>query len=500
MSLSVLLEMAAAGHGERTALGPREAGISFEQLHTRATTGASLIAVRSPTHVAFVGRAAAAFPIAMFSSVIAGVPFAPLNYRLSAAHLATLIHELDGPLVLADSEYLPTLGDCGAEVISTADFVAGAERAAVYDGPQAPDDGPAIVLFTSGTTSSPKAVVLKHQHLASYIFSTVEFGSAAEETALVTVPPYHVAGVGAVLSNLYAGRRVVYLPDFDPHAWLRLVVDQDVTSAMLVPTMLARIVDAIGPGPVHAPSLRHISYGGARMPRPVIERALDLFPQVDFVNAYGLTETSSTIALLGPAEHRAAIASRDPAVRARLASIGRPVPGIEIEIRDAAGNPIETGHTGLLSVRGQQVSGEYRRLGSALDPDGWLPTRDLARRDADGYLFIEGRADDTIIRGGENIAPAEIEDVLVLHPAVREAAVVGLPDDEWGERICAVVVRRLDATVGVEDLRTFVRERLRGSRTPDEVRWRDELPHTPTGKLLRRDLVAELVAEPIDGP
>jgi acyl-CoA synthetase (AMP-forming)/AMP-acid ligase II len=381
--------------------------------------------------------------------------------------------------------------------MSTEDFLAAAGAAAPSEAAVVDDEATAVLLFTSGTTARPKAVVLRHANLTSYIFSTVEFGNAGEdEAALVAVPPYHVAAVGSALSNLYGGRRVVYLPDFDAETWLRLVREEAVTSAMVVPTMLARVVELIGDGPADVPALRLISYGGARMPRPVLEQALRAFPGVDFVNAYGLTETSSTIALLGPEDHREAFASHDPAVRARLASIGRPVPGIEAEIRDEDGEPVAVGEVGTLWVRGGQVSGEYRGQGSVLDAAGWFPTRDLAHADADGYLYIEGRADDTIIRGGENIAPAEIEDVLIEHPAVKDVAVVGKPDDEWGERICAVVVREPGRDVAADELRGYVRERLRGSRTPDDIVWRTELPHTPTGKLLRRQLVAELSDPP----
>jgi acyl-CoA synthetase (AMP-forming)/AMP-acid ligase II len=262
-----------------------------------------------------------------------------------------------------------------------------------------------------------------------------------------------------------------------------------------VPTMLARVVDALGDRPADAPNLRLISYGGARMPRPVLERALRAFPDAGFCNAYGLTETSSTIALLGPDDHRDAVSSDDERVRRRLGSVGRAVPGIEIEIRDVDDTVLPPGTTGELWVRGAQVSGEYRGHGSVLDKEGWFPTRDRAWVDDDGFLFIEGRDDDTIIRGGENIAPAEIEDVLLQHPAVKDVAVLGRPDDEWGELIVAVVVREPSAAgVDADALRSFVRERLRGSRTPDEIVWRDELPHTATGKLLRRELVAEIVS------
>jgi alpha-methylacyl-CoA racemase len=244
------------------------------------------------------------------------------------------------------------------------------------------------------------------------------------------------------------------------------------------------------------PALRALAYGGARMPRPVLERALAAFPDTAFTNAYGLTETSSTIAVLGPEDHRAALQGDTTALR-RLASAGRIVPGVQAEVRAPDGTLAGPGETGLLWVRGAQVSGEY--LGSsALDADGWFPTKDLARFDADGYLFLGGRDDDTIIRGGENIAPAEIEDALIAHPAVREAAVVGVPDDEWGERVAAVVVTAPGAEVTAADLQAWARSRLRGSRTPDEVHFADDLPHTATGKVIRREVIASLraAAEP----
>jgi acyl-CoA synthetase (AMP-forming)/AMP-acid ligase II len=218
-----------------------------------------------------------------------------------------------------------------------------------------------------------------------------------------------------------------------------------------------------------------------------VEQALRMFPGTGFANAYGLTETASSIAVLGPDDHREALASDDPAVRDRLGSVGRALPGIEIQIRTEDDKPAQDGTTGLVFVRGDQISGEYGGR-SALDPEGWFATRDRGRLDADGYLFIEGRADDTIIRGGENIAPAEIEDVLLSFPGITEAAVLGVSDPEWGQRIVAVLVGAGDA----EEIRQWVRDRLRSAKTPDAVVFRTELPKTDTGKLLRRTLLAEL--------
>jgi len=228
------------------------------------------------------------------------------------------------------------------------------------------------------------------------------------------------------------------------------------------------------------------------MPAQVIARALDLLPETRFVNAYGLTETSSTVAVLGPEEHREAHRSDDPSVRRRLGSAGRPLPAIEVDIRDEEGNPVPAGASGEIWVRGEQVSGEYLGRNSRVTPDGWFPTNDGGSLDGDGYLFVEGRIDDIIVRGGENISPGEIEDVLLSHQSVADAAAVGVPDEQWGEVVAAVVVPAPGQAVDIGDLQEFVKTRMRSSRTPDRIEVRDELPYNETGKLLRRILRDEL--------
>jgi acyl-CoA synthetase (AMP-forming)/AMP-acid ligase II len=262
---------------------------------------------------------------------------------------------------------------------------------------------------------------------------------------------------------------------------------------MVVPTMLARIVQTYEESPVELPSLRTISYGGALMPQQVIARALDLFPNVSFTNAYGLTETSSTVALLGAEDHRAAVSSADEVVRNRLRSVGHPIPGVTIEIHDETGVACEPGVAGEVVVRGEQVAGEY--LGVAMPGDGWFHTRDRGWLDDAGYLFIEGRSDDTIIRGGENIAPAEIEEVIMRHDAVAECAVVGIDDEEWGQRIAAAVVLVPGSTIAPEELIAFARAQLRTSKTPEMISIEESLPYTDTGKLLRRVVRDRLASE-----
>jgi long-chain acyl-CoA synthetase len=505
MSISLLLEMAVSSNPDRTAVVSGDTRLTTQQLSDLADGGAGVIAGSNANHVVYVGTGGAMLPLLIFASARAGLAFTPINYRLSADGIQALVRRLPEPLVVVDSRYRDMLGSeitgAGQQIIDSDAFLAAAGDPAPGENPAefADPDAVAIVLFTSGTTSLPKAVELTHNNLTSYITGAVEFDSAEPtDAALICVPPYHIAGVSAALSNLYAGRKMVYLPTFDPQEWVRLINAEHVTTATVVPTMLDRIVTVLEGGGHELPSLRNLAYGGSKVGLPLVRRALELLPGVGFVNAYGLTETSSTIAVLTPEDHRQAQAASDPEVVRRLGSVGQAVPGIEVEIRSENGTVLGPGETGELFVRGDQVSGRYTGIGSVLDAEGWFPTRDIATLDGDGYLFIGGRSDDTIIRGGENIAPAELEDVLIEHAQVRDVAVVGVDDPQWGQAIVAVVVPAPGTDPDPEDLREHVRKSLRGSRTPDRVVFRDELPTNATGKVLRREIVEELRAAPAE--
>ncbi len=498
MHVGLVLEMTHSGMGDRTAVTAEGTSLSQRELAERSWAAATRFEADGTPAVVYLGGNHLAFPLALFGAAAAGIPFIPLNYRLADEQIRARLDAHPGALVIHQGP-----APAGADPTRSIDqqaFADSLDDASADPTVPCDPDEPCVLLYTSGTTSAPKAAVLRHRHLMSYLLGTVEFGGAAEnEAALVTVPPYHVAGVANLLSNVYAGRRVVYLDQFDPETWLAALRSEHVTQAMVVPTMLARVVDHLAESEgrdesdgAGIPSLRTISYGGAPMPTGVLRRAMALFPDVGFVNAYGLTETSSTIALLDPEDHRAAFNSEDPVVRERLQSVGRLLPGVELEVRDDHGRVLAPGQVGLLFLRGEQVSGEYAH-GTALDGDGWFPTRDRGWIDEDGYLFIEGRADDTIIRGGENIAPAEIEEVLLSCDGVADAAVIGIPDEEWGQRLAAVVVARDGADLEAEALRDEVRRRLRSSKTPETIEFWTELPRTDTGKLLRR-LVADKLA------
>ena len=492
MSISLLLEMAASGNPDRVAIVDGDLRLTTQQLSDLADGGAGVIAASNARHVMYVGTGGALLPLLIFASARAGLGFTPINYRLSAEGIGALIERLPEPLVIVDERYRKMVGNAAERVMTSGEFLAAARSA--EPATEFPDpDAVAVVLFTSGTTSQPKAVELSHNNLTSYVTGTVEFDSAAPTDAtLICVPPYHIAGVGAALSNLYAGRKMVYLPNFDAQEWVRLANAERVTTATVVPTMLDRIVTALEAGDHKLPHLRNLAYGGSKVGLPLVRRALELLPDVGFVNAYGLTETSSTISVLTPDDHREAHSASAAHVAKRLGSVGQPVPGIELQVRDEDGNVLGPGEAGELFVRGEQVSGRYAGIGSVLDENGWFPTKDIAMLDEDGYLFIGGRSDDTIIRGGENIAPAELEDVLIEHSHVRDVAVVGVEDPQWGQAIVAVVVPAAGIDPDPEELREHVRKSLRGSRTPDRVVFRDELPTTATGKVLRRAIVSDL--------
>ncbi|MGI9602597.1 MAG: class I adenylate-forming enzyme family protein [Acidimicrobiales bacterium] len=495
MNIMMLLEMASSGFGDRTAIGTGDDTLTYQELYDSAGRAAATFSAAGVDQVGLIDISSPALPVVLFGAGWAGLPFVPMNYRLDAETLTGLAGRIT-----------PATTICHPDQVALADSIDGItahERAAFIDGLGATDlhdsewgmdgDDIAVLLFTSGTTGDPKAAVLRHKHLVSYILGSVEFmGAGEDEAILVSVPPYHVAGMASLLSSIFAGRRIVQLAQFDADDWIDLAIAENVTNAMVVPTMLSRIVDRLDERGLSIPSLRAMSYGGGKMPLPIIERALELLPGTNFVNAYGLTETSSTLALLGPDDHREALASTDPDVRARLASVGRPLPSVEISIRDDDGAEVPAGTQGEVWVRGEQVSGEYVGKGSRLNADGWFPTNDGGWLDADGYLFVTGRIDDVIIRGGENISPGEIEDVITSHPAVMDAAAVGIADQQWGEVIGIVAVPDHGATVEPDELIDMVRSQLRGSKVPDHVVFRDELPYNETGKLLRRVLRDEL--------
>jgi len=373
--------------------------MTFEDLGELAKIVAGKVAAGEK--LAFLGEADPSFPAALFGAALAGTQFVPLNYRLSKEQLDAQLKRIAPSKLITDE----AISLDGIACVSSGSILSGAP---LQDDAPDEDGAVAVELFTSGTTGEPKSAILRHSNLMAYIFGTVEFMSAGEdEAALLTVPPYHIAGIAAVLSSTYAGRRMVQLPNFSPEAWVELAKKENVTNALC---------------------------------------------------------------MLGPEDHLQAFKSNDPAIKRRLGSAGKPIPSIELEIRSEDGSVCDPEETGLVWVKGDQVSGEYKGLGSQLDSNGWFPTKDRGFVDNDGYIFIDGRADDVIVRGGENISPGEIEDVIRTHDAIKDVAAIAVADAEWGEGIGLAIVCRSE----VEDaeLCDLVRKNLRFGKTLDPLEFR----------------------------
>lgn len=495
MNISTILDMAAEAFGDRIGVVSGGERLTYAQLRDQAYAAATRFRASNAKYVALLDTNSQAASVALFGAAYAGIPYVPLNYRLTPTELDELVERVAPAALVSTGEFAGKLRRRDdVQVIDRAELLS----LPATDEAPTPSEDPrdvAVQLFTSGTTGKPKAAILRHENLMSYIVGTVEFGVADENDAIVvTVPPYHIAGISAVLSSTYACRRMVILASFEPQAWLDACRDNGVSNAFLVPTMLQRIVDHLDGKPAGLPALKALAYGGGKMPLSTIQKAMQLFPGVDFTNAYGLTETSSTIAVLGPDDHRVAASSNDPAVARRLGSVGKPTGAVELQIRDESGTVLGAEEAGLVFVRGPQVSGEYLldksaaagQQGSQLDADGWFPTKDRGYLDAEGFLFLDGRADDVIVRGGENISPGEIEDVLLGHPAVADCACVAMPDEQWGEGVAAAIVLKPGSHTTVVELQELVKGKLRSSRVPQKIVFKDALPYNETGKVLRR--------------
>jgi acyl-CoA synthetase (AMP-forming)/AMP-acid ligase II len=307
------------------------------------------------------------------------------------------------------------------------------------------------------------------------------------------VPLYHIAGVTLMMTSVFGGRRLVVLRQFEPTEWLETVQRERITHAFVVPTMLKRILDHPDFGRYTCTSLEVLAYGAAPMPLSVIRRAIAMFPPtVGFINAFGQTETTATVSMLLPEDHR--LEGSPPEVERklqRLLSIGRPLPDVEVRIVDAEGAEVAPGEIGEIIVHTPRLMKGYLSPSEATAQtmvNGWLHTRDMGWMDADGYLYLAGRQDDLIIRGGENISPAEVEVVLQTHPAIEEAAVIGVPDVDWGEQVMAIIVRRADSPLTVEEVIDWCQQRLASYKRPAMVRFVRELPRNPLGKVLRKEL------------
>ena len=444
-----------------------------------------------------------------------GACFVPLNCRSKQEELVYMLNTSESSLVFVGERYIDLLAAIRPSLTTVRDVVAleaparglpfygdllasGGEDEVFTD---INEDDPTVLIFTSGTTAMPKGVSLTYLNLSLYVMNTMSPAdpTAPEESTLLSVGVFHVAGVTAIMSSIWGGRKFVILPQFDPEGWLEAVQRERVTHSFVVPTMLKRIMEHPSFGKYDLSSLQIITYGAAPMPYEVVRRAIEVF-DCGLINAYGQTESTSSLTYLGPDDHRLdGTPEENEKKLKRLRSVGRPMDDVTIAITDAQGRPLPSGAEGEICVQSARVMKEYLKQEDATSSaivDGWLHTGDVGYLDEDSYLFITGRVKDLIIRGGENISAGEIEAVVEGHPAVEEAAVIGVPDADWGETVKVIVVLKNSRSANAAEpfdrlraeLQAYCKERLSSYKTPAYIAFVDELPRNPMGKVLKTDL------------
>jgi acyl-CoA synthetase (AMP-forming)/AMP-acid ligase II len=424
-------------------------------------------APRGQPVAALVVSTASAFALAI-GATGSHRPLAPLGPRLTAREIAGCVAGLGVRLLVTDPEYVAVARQvCAMTGAEIAELGVPPRSARPLDLDPAPEST-MVILHTSGTTGAPRAVAYRQDRFAARVRVHAPLCNFEPGCRFASASPFHhIAGFGNHAVALAAGTAVVSFPRFTPDAWSALG-EIGTTHAIVVPTVLEMLLDE---GVLDIGTLRTLQYGAAPIHPDTLARTMRALPEVRLVNLYGQTE-GSPITCLTAEDHVKVAGGRTDL----LASVGRAAPGVEVHVE----HPDEHG-VGEVCARAEHLF--------LVDDDGWLRTGDMGRVDDDGYLHLVGRRGDKIIRGGENIYPVEVENVLTEHPAVREAAVVGVPDRRWGEIVCAFVVP-VDASAPPDSdaLRRFARERLAGFKVPSNWMFVDELPKSPTGKLLRRDL------------
>ena len=415
-----------------------------------------------------------------------GAAIVPLNTRDTPSEHAAVLRDCRPQLLIADEQHREIAIELAgtAAVIDPPAYermIAGHDESELGVGVSEGD--PAGLFYTGGTTGAPKAVVLTHRNLVANAFNmTIAAGYTAADSFLHAAPMFHLADGSSIYALSWLGARHVFVPRFDPATVLDTLARERVTCTILVPAMVAALLQR--PDRMPPPTLRLMLHGGAAMPMALLRRAVAAL-DCSFTQAYGLTESSSLATML-PDEERLL---DDP----RAGSVGRPVMGVDLLVCCADGTPCPPGEVGEVTLAGPAVtSGYWNRPAetAAALRDGRLWTGDLGYIDPDGYLYLVDRAKDVIITGGENVYSTEVEQALTAHPAIAEAAVIGVPDQVWGERVHAVVVARSGTEPTLGEVRAFCKQRLAGYKCPRGLDVVDALPRSGAGKALKRELRA----------
>ena len=490
----------AAERGESVAIQCEGAQLTYSDLQRRAVQVAGLLqaaGVKAGDRVAWLGRSHEAFFEILFGAALARVCLAPINNRLAIPEIAFILQDSGADVFFVT----PTFFEAAQAVVSQVDrpirligIAADAEGFDRYEtlretapspqlsAPAADDD--LLQLYTSGTTGLPKGVRLNNANYAAFLQlrTRVEgFDYGPDDTVLIVMPLFHVAGTNISFSGLAAGGRVLIQPEFNPAAVLQTIESEGVAHIFLAPVMINACLQTAEIQSAKLSSLKSVAYGASPISEAVLAQATERFG-CGFIQFYGMTESTGAGTFLKPEEHAGEL----------MRSCGRAWPEMDVKILRDDGAEAEVGEIGEIAIFGQMVMAGYWNRAEAtaqtVTPEGWLKTGDAGYRDADGYIFVHDRVKDMIVSGGENIYPAEVENAILGCPGVADAAVIGVPDERWGEAVKAIVVPLPGASPDPADIIAWARQRIAGFKAPKSVDFIDALPRNASGKVLRREL------------
>jgi acyl-CoA synthetase (AMP-forming)/AMP-acid ligase II len=504
LDLAELIRQQASTRPERVALTFEGVASTYHDLNQRATRVANGLLGLSDAvqgRVALLDKNSDAFYELWFGAAKARKVIVPVNWRLAPAEVAYIINDATAEALFVGAEFFPVIDQIRRQLGTIKRIVALSGTHPEWesyrawrdrqadDDPQlaTPRDDVAIQLYTSGTTGHPKGAELTHANLLAALAAAPEwYPCTAADVSLACMPQFHIAGSVLGLLSLNRGARTVIMRETAPAEILRLIPAERVTLTFLVPALLLFMLQTPGCQDVDYSSLRRIVYGASPIAVDVLRAALTTFT-CEFCHLYGLTETTGVVTCLPPEEHALTDSPR-------LRSCGKPLSNAEIKVVDIDDVELRSGQVGEIVVRSpQNMHGYWNRpeATAATIRDGWLHTGDAGYVDADGYLYIHDRVKDMIISGGENVYPAEVENVLFGHPAVADAAVIGVPDARWGEAVKAVVVLRATRPATEAELIAYCRERIAHYKAPKSVDFVESLPRNASGKVLKRELRAQ---------